>query len=136
MHQEGHEISITAHNHETCPLKALEVHCFVNAGPLSTTPLFTYRTADGWLPPASPPSRTTRNEIWTAASFSSPPGHAFRIGGATGLLLRGVNPDVVSQRGQWKSQAFLEYWRRIKSILLFLSLSRTQPLVASILRLP
>lgn len=50
------------------------------------------------------------------------PGHAFRIGGATELLLEGVSPDIVQVQGRWKSQAFLEYWRRIESILpLFIS---------------
>lgn len=44
-------------------------------------------------------------------------GHCFRIGGATELLLRGVHPDVVAAQGRWKSRAFLEYWRRIESIL-------------------
>jgi hypothetical protein len=41
----------------------------------------------------------------------------FRIGGATELLLRGTPPDVVAMQGRWKSRAFLEYWRKINSIL-------------------
>jgi hypothetical protein len=32
-------------------------------------------------------------------------------------LLHGVPPDVVAIQGRWKSQAFLEYWRKIESIL-------------------
>lgn len=52
------------------------------------------------------------------------PRHAFRIGGATELLLQGVPPDVVATQGRWKSQAFLDYWRQINSILpLFISSS-------------
>lgn len=52
------------------------------------------------------------------------PGHAFRIGGAMELLLQGVPPDVVATQGRWKSQAFLDYWRQINSILpLFISSS-------------
>jgi hypothetical protein len=44
-------------------------------------------------------------------------GHGMRIGGATELLLQGVAPDVVATQGRWKSRAFLEYWRKIESIL-------------------
>jgi len=45
------------------------------------------------------------------------PGHAFRIGGATELLLQGVHPDIVSTQGRWLSDTFLEYWHRIDTIL-------------------
>ncbi|KIO05103.1 hypothetical protein M404DRAFT_949152 [Pisolithus tinctorius Marx 270] len=34
------------------------------------------------------------------------PGHAFRIRGATELLLQGVPPDVITTQGRWESQAF------------------------------
>jgi hypothetical protein len=64
------------------------------------------------------------NEIWIAAGLPDMPGHSFRIGGATHLLLMGTPPDIVAVQGRWKSRAFLEYWRRIESILpLFLSSS-------------
>jgi hypothetical protein len=60
------------------------------------------------------------------------PGHAFRIGGATELLLEGVHPDVVATQGRWKSRAFLEYWRQIESILpLFISTAINSPLAIS-----
>lgn len=59
-----------------------------------------------------------------SAGFPDMPGHAFRIGGATELLLQGVPSDVVATQGRWKSQAFLDYWRQINSILpLFISAS-------------
>ena len=64
------------------------------------------------------------NQVWISAGFPDMPGHAFRIGGATELLLQGVPPDVVATQGRWKSQAFLKYWRQINSILpLFISSS-------------
>lgn len=60
--------------------------------------------------------------MWVAAGLPSMPGHAFRIGGATELLLQGIDPSVVATQGRWLSRAFLEYWRRIESILpLFIS---------------
>ena len=37
-------------------------------------------------------------------------GHCFRIGGTTFYLVSGVPPDMVKKFGQWRSQAFLEYW--------------------------
>jgi hypothetical protein len=50
------------------------------------------------------------------------PGHGFRIGGATNLLLMGVAPDLVATQGRWKSKASMDYWQRIESILpLFMS---------------
>ncbi|KIK75142.1 hypothetical protein PAXRUDRAFT_173673, partial [Paxillus rubicundulus Ve08.2h10] len=64
------------------------------------------------------------NQIWVERGFPSMPSHVFHIGGATELLLQGISPDVVAQQGHWKSQAFLEYWCCIESILpLFISSS-------------
>jgi hypothetical protein len=57
------------------------------------------------------------NDIWVAQGFPNLPGHAFCIRGATELLLQGVHPDVVSTQGRWSSDAFLEYWRHIDTIL-------------------
>ncbi|KIK78924.1 hypothetical protein PAXRUDRAFT_162673 [Paxillus rubicundulus Ve08.2h10] len=67
------------------------------------------------------------DNIWVSTSSPSMPGHAFWVGGydsATELLLQGINPDIVATQGFWKSQAFLEYWCHIESILpLFISSS-------------
>ncbi|KAH7912345.1 hypothetical protein BJ138DRAFT_1004711 [Hygrophoropsis aurantiaca] len=126
--QEGASISITARDHITCPLKALSLHLDVNARLPPHAPLFAYHFANdnGWLPLTKSIFMTRCNEIWERAGFPPMPGHAFRISGATELLLQGVNPDVVAQQGRWKSQAFLEYWRRIESILpLFISSSHS-----------
>ncbi|KAF8237350.1 hypothetical protein L208DRAFT_1248166, partial [Tricholoma matsutake] len=43
-------------------------------------------------------------------------GHCFRIGGTTFYLVSGVPPDIVKKFGQWRSQAFLEYWRCLDSL--------------------
>lgn len=62
------------------------------------------------------------NEVWVEAGLPDMPGHGYRIGGATHLLLMGIAPDIVAVLGRWKSRAFLDYWRQISSILpLFLS---------------
>lgn len=41
------------------------------------------------------------NEIWVAAGLPDMPGHGFRIGGATHLLLMGVAPDLVAAQGRF-----------------------------------
>ncbi|GBE80134.1 hypothetical protein SCP_0213370 [Sparassis crispa] len=121
--QEGADISITARIHSTCPLVALRHHLSCNIDIPTSAPLFAFETAaGGWSPMTKHWFMQCCNTIWVSAGFPDMPGHAFRIGGATELLLQGVNPDVVATQGRWKSQAFLEYWRRIESILpLFIS---------------
>ncbi|TDL24499.1 hypothetical protein BD410DRAFT_719135 [Rickenella mellea] len=57
------------------------------------------------------------NEIWNAAGYPELTGHSFRIGGATELLSRGVQPDIVATQGRWRSHAFLAYWRNVHRIL-------------------
>ena len=86
-------------------------------------PLFAYSKADGnWEALTKERMLKRCNEVWKANGLLELPGHAFRIGGCTEMLLRGVPPDVVMVLGRWKSQAFLEYWRRIDAILpLFLT---------------
>lgn len=121
--QDGADISVTSRAHISCPLTALTHHLAANALVPPSAPLFSFETADGgWAPMTKPWFMDRCNDVWVAAGFPSMPGHAFRIGGATELLLQGVNPDIVATQGRWKSRAFLEYWRRIESILpLFIS---------------
>lgn len=57
------------------------------------------------------------DDIWKKSGMSSIKGHAFRMGGATELLLWGIHPDIVQVQGYWKSQAFLEYWRKTETVL-------------------
>jgi hypothetical protein len=119
----GTDISVTAHNHSTCPLSALRHHLFTNALVPSSAPLFAYETVDGgWAPMTKSWFMDRCNAVWVAAGLPQMPGHAFRIGGATELLLQGIDPNMVGTQGRWLSHAFLEYWRCIESILpLFIS---------------
>jgi hypothetical protein len=52
------------------------------------------------------------NQILRATKKGYPriTGHCFHIGGTTFYLISGVPPDMVKKFGQWRSQAFLEYW--------------------------
>jgi hypothetical protein len=119
----GADISVTARDHATCPLSALRHHLSANSLLPSAAPLFAFETADGgWAPMTKPWFIDRCNMVWVTAGFPQMPGHAFRIGGATELLLQGTDPNVVATQGRWLSRAFLEYWRRIESILpLFIS---------------
>jgi hypothetical protein len=122
----GVDISITAWPHRTCPLAALEHHLVVNASIPILSPLFSYQDTStvGWVPLSRPVFLKRCSEVWEAQGFPALPGHAFRIGGATELLLEGIHPDVVATQGRWNSRSFLEYWRRIETILpLFISSS-------------
>jgi hypothetical protein len=46
------------------------------------------------------------NAIWVVQGFPDMPGHAFHIGGATELLLQGVNPDIISTQGDGRLTPF------------------------------
>ncbi|KAF5322726.1 hypothetical protein D9619_000414 [Psilocybe cf. subviscida] len=119
-HENGADVVITGNPELSDPFAALQHHIKVNVGGSgdSATPLFAFRSHGGGYSPLTRDWFMQRcDEIWNAAGLSSLQGHAFRIGGATELLLRGTHPDVVQVQGRWKSQAFLEYWRKIETIL-------------------
>jgi hypothetical protein len=120
---EGAIISITSRDDPSCPLAALEHHLQCNRDIPASAPFFSYRTGAGsWSPMTKGWFLMRCNQIWSAVGLAEMPGHGFRIGGATHLLLSGVPPDVVAVQGRWLSRAFLEYWRRVESILpLFIS---------------
>ena len=121
---EGADILVTSRTHRSCPLQALLNHTRGNHSLPFDPPLFSFCTATGWSPMTRDWFLCRCNQVWVSAGFPDMPGHAFHIGGATELLLQGVPPDVVATQGRWKSQAFLEYWRQINSILpLFISSS-------------
>ncbi|KIK95450.1 hypothetical protein PAXRUDRAFT_140624 [Paxillus rubicundulus Ve08.2h10] len=121
----GTDISITYRPHITCPFITLHAHLTINSDLPSSAPLFSFKLPNrSWQALTKPEFMRHCNQIWVEAGFPSMPGHAFHISGATELLLQGVSPDVVAQQGRWKSQAFLEYWCCIESILpLFISSS-------------
>jgi hypothetical protein len=115
--EQGADISVTARDHRTCPLAALERHLSVNCNVPIHLSLFAYQTPTGWSHMTRSTFLSRCNDIWVSQGFPNLPGHAFRIGGATELLLQGVHPDVVSTQGRWSSDAFLDYWCRIDTIL-------------------
>ncbi|GBE83074.1 hypothetical protein SCP_0501200 [Sparassis crispa] len=91
--QDGADISIIARAHPTCPLTTLRHHLSCNVDIIASAPLFAFETAaGGWSPMTKPWFMQRCNAVWVAAGFPDMPGHAFRIGGATELLLQGVNP--------------------------------------------
>ncbi|KAI6107296.1 hypothetical protein EDD16DRAFT_1695074 [Pisolithus croceorrhizus] len=83
----------------------------------SQAPLFTFHATSHWSLMTCTWFLQRCNQVWVSAGFPNMPGHAFCIGGATKLLLQGVPPDIVATQGCWKSQAFLDYWHQINSIL-------------------
>src|ERR1700722_4153373 len=122
---DGAIISITSRDDPSCPLAALRHHLLCNQGVPSSAPFFSYRTNTGsWSPVTKGWFLARCNQVWKDAGLLEMLGHGFRIGGATHLLLLGVAPDIVAVQGRWLSRAFLEYWRRVESILpLFISKS-------------
>jgi hypothetical protein len=119
----GAKIILTDTNDPTKPVAALCHHRSANVNVPDGAPLFAYETTDGGWEPLTKHNWLARcNEVWVAAGLDPLLAHAFRIGGCTEMLLRGVNPDIVCMQGRWKSKAFLEYWRKIQFILpLFIS---------------
>ncbi|GBE79381.1 hypothetical protein SCP_0205790 [Sparassis crispa] len=127
--QLGADIIATELGDPSSAVVALRHHLQANAGVPPSAPFFAFETADasGWAPMTRDWFLGRCNTVWESAGFEQLTGHCFRIGGATELLLRGTHPDVVATQGGWKSRAFLEYWRKIESILpLFISKSFDQ----------
>ncbi|KAI1781782.1 DNA breaking-rejoining enzyme [Ganoderma leucocontextum] len=121
----GADVILTANGDPTTPDAAIRHHLRANQAVPGAAPLFSFETADGsWAPMTRGWFLDRCNEVWKHGGFAQLSGHCFRIGGATELLLRGTHPDIVATLGSWKSRAFLEYWRKIESILpLFISKS-------------
>lgn len=128
--KDGADVILTANSDLTDPVTALIHHRTFNRGLPPNAPLFAFETslvAEGWAPMTRDWFLHRCNAVWGAAGLNKLTGHCFRIGGATELLLRGTHPDIVAVQGGWKSKAFLEYWRKIESILpLFISNSFDQ----------
>lgn len=105
------------------PTLALRHHLRANSSVPDTAPMFAYETSSSsWAPLTRGAFLARCNSVWRTAGLGELTGHCFRIGGATEYLLQGVAPDVVQVLGRWRSQAFLDYWRKIEDILpIFLS---------------
>lgn len=118
----GLVVTVTENDEPTSPIRALRHHLKRSASIPSDAPFFAFETGDGWAPMTREWFLQRVNEAWETAGLEKLTGHCFRIGGATELLLRGTPPDIVAVQGGWRSRAFLEYWRKIDSILpLFIS---------------
>ncbi|KAG1849351.1 DNA breaking-rejoining enzyme [Suillus tomentosus] len=117
-HGEGADIVASKIDDLTNPVTALNHHLSANSNIPATAPLFAYEMAKGgWMLMTRPWFLTHCNQIWRSAGLLELTGHCFHIGSASELLLRGIPPDVVAMQGRWKSCAFLDYWRKIVSIL-------------------
>uniref|UniRef100_A0A0K3CCY1 Elongator complex protein 2 n=1 Tax=Rhodotorula toruloides TaxID=5286 RepID=A0A0K3CCY1_RHOTO len=58
------------------------------------------------------------NKMLEATKQAPLTGHSIRIGGATQLLLNGVDPRKVQNMGRWKTiEAFQKYWRHIHVLI-------------------
>jgi len=113
-----------------CPCSAewaFQNHWIINSHLPTTAHLFGFETSTGSFQPMRKHWFLDRcNEIWSVSGLSAMPGHSFRIGGTTHLLLLGVDPFIVMAQGRWKSTAFLEYWRLCEEIIpTFVSFSLT-----------
>ncbi|KAI1784952.1 DNA breaking-rejoining enzyme, partial [Ganoderma leucocontextum] len=119
----GADVILTANSDSTTPEAAIRHHLRANSAVPGDAPMFSFETAEGgWAPMTRGWFLARCNEVWVKAGLTELSGHCFRIGGATELLLRGTHPDIVATLGSWKSRAFLEYWRKIETILpLFIS---------------
>ncbi|KIK46874.1 hypothetical protein CY34DRAFT_75127 [Suillus luteus UH-Slu-Lm8-n1] len=133
-HGEGADIIASKLDDVTNPVTAFNYHLSANSAIPPSSPLFSFKTHGGsWSPLTRSWFLARCNKIWREASLLELTGHCFRIGGASELLLRGVPPDVVAMQGRWKSRAFLEYWRKIESILpLFVTSSFTNARISMV----
>ncbi len=112
----GEDVRILRQVGPSCPVRALENHLSVNAGP-SHLPLLSYRTPTGWSCLTKRRFLVICNEVWKEAGIPNTTGHSFRIGGTTELLIRGVAPAIVQVMGRWSSDSFLKYWRNLDEII-------------------
>ncbi|KAF8963312.1 hypothetical protein BDZ97DRAFT_1821581 [Flammula alnicola] len=115
---QGAWIYLFGSNDEIDSVSALEHHLYVNANIPPNAPLFAFETTSGWSFLSKDDVMTRCHAIWSPLNLPSPTGHAFRIGGATFLLMCGVDPWIVMKIGRWSSKAFLLYWRDVESIFL------------------
>ncbi|KAJ7209458.1 hypothetical protein C8J57DRAFT_1454223 [Mycena rebaudengoi] len=116
--EEGADICVSEPEPVLSTQYAMRQHRHANKNVPAYASLFAYEKQGGGHHNMTKSDYLTRvNGIWEAKGLLTVNGHSARIGGATELLLRGINPDVVAQQGRWSSHSFLLYWRRIQTIL-------------------
>lgn len=114
----GERVIITAQRDPVNPIAALRAHLDLSRHLPDSAHLFAYvdkRTGD--IRCLTKDCFLARcNEIWARNGIGRVTGHAFRIGGTTGLLRAGVPPEVVRSMGRWTSDAHFRYWRDTRNI--------------------
>jgi hypothetical protein len=96
------------------PIEALNRHLVVNDPPLDGH-LFGYLKEGVFRPLTKRLFMFRCNKVWANFGIRHS-GHAFRIGGTTELLSRGISPLVVQALGRWSSDTFLRYWRNMDNL--------------------
>ncbi|KAJ6447605.1 hypothetical protein C8R45DRAFT_948461 [Mycena sanguinolenta] len=116
--EEGADICISEPEPVLSTQYAMQQHLHANKKVPAYASLFAYEKAGGGHHNMTKTEYLARvNDVWKHRGLLAVNGHSARIGGATELLLRGINPDVVAQQGRWSSHSFLLYWRKIQTIL-------------------
>ena len=116
--EEGADICVSEPELALSTQYTVRQHLHANKNVPAYASLFAYeKAAGGYYNLTKSEYLAQVNGIWKCRVMLTVNGHSTCIGGATELLLRGVNPDVVAQQGRWSSHSFLLYWRKIQSIL-------------------
>ena len=116
----GERISHSANSDPVlCPVKALGriVHHLRTAGATPDTPLCLYRKANGWEPVR--PRHITNALRHAGRTLEASTGilanrlscRSLRPGGATALMIAGIDSDHIGLLGRWKSDAMFRYLR-------------------------
>ncbi|KAF5381807.1 hypothetical protein D9615_005586 [Tricholomella constricta] len=102
----------------TSSVLALQHHLRANSSIPAHVPLFAYETTEGtWAHMTCDIFLRRCNSVWRSLGFDELSGHCFCVGGTTEYVLHGTAPEMVQALGRWCSQAFMDYWWKIDSIL-------------------
>ncbi|KAF7328051.1 hypothetical protein MKEN_00386200 [Mycena kentingensis (nom. inval.)] len=113
----GGSLILTSTDDDLCPVRAFDNHMAVNHSPNECTPLFAYRSDNGWIPPVKAPFLAFLCALFRTVKLDQVFGHSFRIGGSVFLLCSGVEPEIVMKIGGWSSTCFLIYWRKLETLI-------------------
>lgn len=100
-----------------CPIAALRNLATVVPA-LADDPLFSWRDRQGEIRPMVRQAALTRiNTVFQAWGWGNAFGHSFRIGGASYLLAKKVDPEIVRIAGRWRSLAYELYIRSFELVI-------------------
>ncbi|KAI5822087.1 hypothetical protein K523DRAFT_318639 [Schizophyllum commune Tattone D] len=102
---------------DVCPVWALDNHLAVNSGLPDTSHLFAFSKNGAATPLTKEILLPLMDVVVAAAGLDPVKGHSYRIGGTLRLLLDGVSPENIMQKGGWTSLCFLTYWRRLDLVI-------------------